>query len=190
MRPTGQLCNQTCRTSTSPTSAIRWRSSTTCSTGTATDHATSSSTDYGRWHFYRSYRVVGRPRHREAQPGGEAAQRNHCSVLSNRPIWAERPALRVYAPTDPTLVTDFQRYATVPTPAGGSSATWASFSQGVPPDTKKFPNISGLVGVSGAMRRRRIGQHAGGIAYVAYGYAITYDYPSASVVNESGHAVR
>jgi ABC-type phosphate transport system substrate-binding protein len=91
---------------------------------------------------------------------------------------------------DPALVTDFQRYATVPTPAGESSATWASFSQGVPPDTKKFPNIGGLVGVNGdnAASQGAVNT-SGGIAYVAYPYAITSGLPLASVVNESGRAV-
>jgi phosphate transport system substrate-binding protein len=92
--------------------------------------------------------------------------------------------------TDPKLVTDFQSYAGVPTPAGEPSATWASFSQGAPPNTKKFPDLSSLVGENGANAASQAPVNTvGGIAYVPYPYSIVAGLPLASVVNESGHVV-
>jgi phosphate transport system substrate-binding protein len=91
---------------------------------------------------------------------------------------------------DAGLVTDFQRYASVPTSAGQPSATWADFSQGVPPNTPEFPNIRGLVGVNGAdAASQGPVRTPGGISYVAYPYAKNIALPLAMVVNESGRAV-
>jgi ABC-type phosphate transport system substrate-binding protein len=92
---------------------------------------------------------------------------------------------------DASLLTDFQTYATVPTPAGQPSATWADFAGGTPPDTKEFPNITSLVGVNGADAAIQGPVHdQGGISYLASPYAKISGLPLAMVVNESGRAVK
>jgi phosphate transport system substrate-binding protein len=85
--------------------------------------------------------------------------------------------------TDPGPITAFQGLATVPTPPGQPSATWASFSNGVP------AGLSGLVGVNGSDAASQGPVHTpGGIAYVETAYAKNVGLPVASVVNAAGNA--
>jgi ABC-type phosphate transport system substrate-binding protein len=92
--------------------------------------------------------------------------------------------------TDPGPITTFQGVASVPSGAGQPSATWASFSNGVPPSSE-FPNIQGLVGENGADAVSQGPAHtAGGIAYVETAYAKNIGLPVASVVNTAGYAVQ
>jgi len=87
--------------------------------------------------------------------------------------------------TDPGPVTAFQQLATVPTTPGQPSATWASFSNGVP------GGLSGLVGVNGSDAASQGPVHTpGGIAYVETAYAKNVGLPVASLVNAAGLAVQ
>jgi phosphate transport system substrate-binding protein len=84
--------------------------------------------------------------------------------------------------TDPGPITAFQQLATIPTPPGQPSATWASFSNGVP------AGLSGLVAVSGADAASQGPLHAeGAISYVETAYAKNVGLPVASVVNAAGN---
>ena len=87
--------------------------------------------------------------------------------------------------TDPGPITAFQQLATVPTTPGQPSATWASFSNGVP------GGLSGLDGVNGSDAAAQGPVHTGGgIAYVETAYAKNVGLPVASVVNAAGGAVQ
>jgi phosphate transport system substrate-binding protein len=86
---------------------------------------------------------------------------------------------------DPGPVAAFQQLATVPTTPGTPSATWASFSNGVPPG---LGNLQGVNGADAASQGPV--QQAGGIAYVETAYAINVGLPQASVVNQSGNPVQ
>ena len=87
--------------------------------------------------------------------------------------------------TDPGPITAFQQAATVPTPPGSPSATWASFSNGVP------PGLTSLVGVNGSdAASQGPAQTQGGISYVETAYAKNVGLPVASVVNAAGDAVQ
>jgi len=87
--------------------------------------------------------------------------------------------------TDPGAITPFQQLASVPTPPGQPSATWASFPNGVP------PGLSSLVGVNGSDAASQGPVHQqGGIAYVETAYAKNVGLPTASVVNAAGNAVQ
>lgn len=92
--------------------------------------------------------------------------------------------------TDPGPITSFQSVATVPSGAGQPSATWASFSNGVP-SSSQFPNLQGLVGVNGSDAASQGPLHQpGGISYVETAYAKNVGLPVASVVNAAGNAVQ
>ena len=83
------------------------------------------------------------------------------------------------------MITAFQQEATIPTPPGQPSATWASFDDGVP------PSLSSLVGVNGADAAAQGPLHTlGGISYVEYAYAKNVALPVASVVNAAGNAIQ
>jgi phosphate transport system substrate-binding protein len=87
--------------------------------------------------------------------------------------------------TDPGPITAFQKEATIPTPPGQASATWASFSNGVP------PGLGALVPVSGSDAASEGPAHtAGGISYVETAYAKNVGLPVVSLVNQSGYAVQ
>jgi phosphate transport system substrate-binding protein len=86
---------------------------------------------------------------------------------------------------DPGPVAAFQTLATVPTPPGTPSATWASFSNGVPPG---LGNLQGVNGADAASQGPV--QQQGGIAYVETAYAKNVGLPVASVVNQAGDAVQ
>ena len=84
---------------------------------------------------------------------------------------------------DPGPLTTFQQEASVPTTPGTPSATWASFSNGVP------PNLDSLVGENGAdAASQEPLQTQGGISYVETAYAKNVGLPVASVVNAAGVA--
>lgn len=87
--------------------------------------------------------------------------------------------------TDAGPITTFQQLASVPTPPGQPSATWASFPNGVP------PQFSGLFGVNGAdAASQGPANTEGGIAYVETAYAKNVGLPVASVVNAAGYATQ
>lgn len=86
---------------------------------------------------------------------------------------------------DPGPITTFQREATVPTPPGTPSATWASFNSGVP------SNLESLDGVNGSdAASQGPAQTQGGISYVETAYAKNVGLPVVSVVNAAGVAVQ
>ena len=86
---------------------------------------------------------------------------------------------------DPGPITSFQQEAQVPTPPGTPSATWASFSNGVP------QGLQSLVGVNGSdAASQGPAQTQGGISYVETAYARNVGLPVASVVNAAGDAVQ
>jgi phosphate transport system substrate-binding protein len=87
--------------------------------------------------------------------------------------------------TDPAPITAFQKLATIPTPPGQPSATWASFTNGTP------AGLSSLVPVNGSDAASQGPVHQpGGIAYVETAYAKNVGLPVASVVNAAGNAVQ
>ena len=66
-----------------------------------------------------------------------------------------------FSNVDPGPLTAFQQEASVPTTPGTPSATWAAFSNGIP------PNLDTLVGKDGADAvTQGAAQNQGGIAYV------------------------
>jgi phosphate transport system substrate-binding protein len=84
--------------------------------------------------------------------------------------------------TDAGPITTFQQVATVPTPPGTPSATWASFSNGVP------PGLNSLVGVNGSdAASQGPAQTQGGISYVETAYAKNVGLPVVSVINAAGN---
>ncbi|HTU37576.1 MAG TPA: substrate-binding domain-containing protein [Acidimicrobiales bacterium] len=86
---------------------------------------------------------------------------------------------------DPGPITTFQQEASVPTTPGTPSATWASFSNGVP------QNLNSLEGVNGSdAASQGPAQNQGGIAYVEYAYAKNVHLPVASVINAAGQPVQ
>ncbi len=86
---------------------------------------------------------------------------------------------------DPGPLTAFQQEADVPTAPGTPSATWASFTNGVP------PNLDSLVGVNGSdAASRGPVKTQGGIAYVETAYAKDVGLPVASMVNAAGYAIQ
>ncbi len=90
-----------------------------------------------------------------------------------------------FSDVDPGPLAAFQQEASVPTTPGTPSATWAAFSNGVP------PNLDSLVGVNGAdAASQEPLQTEGGISYVETAYAKNVGLPVASMVNEAGNAVQ
>lgn len=86
---------------------------------------------------------------------------------------------------DPGPLTAFQTEASVPTAPGTPSATWASFSNGVP------NNLNTLVGETGAdPESQEPLQNPGGISYVETAYAKNVGLPVASVINAAGIPVQ
>ncbi len=86
---------------------------------------------------------------------------------------------------DPAPLTAFQQAASVPTTPGTPSATWASFSNGVP------TNLNSLDGVNGSdAASQGPAQTQGGISYVETAYAKNVGLPVASVINAAGVPVQ
>jgi phosphate transport system substrate-binding protein len=90
-----------------------------------------------------------------------------------------------FSDLDPGPLAAFQQVADVPTTPGTPSATWADFSNGVP------PNLDSLIGVNGsdAASQEPLLTH-GGISYVETAYSKNVGLPVASLVNEAGDAVQ
>jgi len=86
---------------------------------------------------------------------------------------------------DPSPMTTFQQVAGVPTSPGTPSATWATFSNGIP------AGFQSLHAVNGADSASQGPLHTdGGISYVETAYAKDVGLPVVSVVNASGNAVQ
>ncbi len=90
-----------------------------------------------------------------------------------------------FSDLDPGPLSAFQQVADVPTTPGTPSATWADFTNGVP------PNLDSLIGVNGsdAASQEPLLTH-GGISYVETAYSKNVGLPVASLVNEAGDAVQ
>lgn len=86
---------------------------------------------------------------------------------------------------DPGPLTAFQSAASVPTTPGTPSATWASFTNGVP------ASLNSLVAANGSdAASQEPAQNQGGISYVETAYAKNVGLPVASVINAAGQAVQ
>ena len=90
-----------------------------------------------------------------------------------------------FSDVDPGPLSAFQQVADVPTTPGTPSATWADFTNGVP------PNLDSLIGDNGsdAASQEPLLTH-GGISYVETAYSKNVGLPVASLVNEAGDAVQ